>query len=125
MLAKLIISALSANFFNVSQVQGMSSVFSDRKNFNESIGSWDVSYVRNRRCTFFDAKNSNQDIDLGMFHMSQIWIRCFMVRNPLTNTLEIGMYILSGVTTMKDRFDGASVFNEHIGSWNVSSVMHI
>ena len=64
-------------------------------NFNDDIGSWDVSNVTNMVMAFQGASSFNPDIS---------------------------GWDTSNVTTMEYAFDNASVFNSNIGSWDVSNV---
>ena len=64
-------------------------------NFNDDIGSWDVSNVTNMEMAFQGASSFNSDIS---------------------------GWDTSNVTSMAYAFDNASVFNSNIGSWDVSNV---
>jgi surface protein len=76
----------------------MGSMFYDAQNFNQNIGSWNVSSVTNMNEMFIAANFFNQNI---------------------------GSWNVSGVTSMSNMFYGASNFNQNIGSWNVSSVFNM
>ena len=69
--------------------------------FNQDIGSWDVSNVTNMR---------------GMF--SSI---AFFIADPVPFNQDISYWDVSNVTNMRGMFSG-SLFNQDIGSWDVSSV---
>ena len=85
---------------DVSQITSLSGAFRNHPgertaNFNDDIGSWDVSNVTNMVMAFQEASSFNSDIS---------------------------GWDTSNVTTMKYAFDNASVFNSNIGSWDVSNV---
>jgi surface protein len=70
-------------------------MFYKATNFNQNIGSWNVSKVTNMSYMFSNTANFNQNI---------------------------GSWNTSAVTNMNAMFQSASAFNQSIGSWNVSNV---
>jgi surface protein len=80
--------------WDTSEVTDMSSLFSNKDNFNEPIGNWDVSQVTNMDSIFNRATSFNQDISA---------------------------WDMSNVRYMEDMFRYASSFNQDTSSWDTSS----
>ena len=111
-----------------TKVTGMSYLFKDL-NFNQSIGSWDVSNVTNMAGMFWSplgmgasAPNPfNQDISAwDVSNVTNMWV---MFAGSLFNQ-DISAWNVSKVTNMSAMFS-TSVFNQDISSWNVSSVTNM
>ena len=86
----------------LSNVTDMNNMFRKAWRFNQNISNWDVSSVENMERMFFNADdfNNGEATNTGS--------------NPLTwNT--------QSVTNMKEMFF-SGVFNQDIGSWDVSNV---
>lgn len=105
-------------------VTDMSSLFRDDANFNQEIGSWDVSSVTDMEFIFFDAMTFNQPI--GGWDVSKVVNMNFMFGNALVFNQPIGEWDVSNVTTMRGMFRSGvnddSAFNQDIGDWDVSNV---
>jgi len=78
-----------------SHVENMERMFENAEDFNQPIGSWDVSSVTNMYGMFLSAGEFNQDI---------------------------GSWDVSSVTNMYGMFLSADSFNQDISSWDVSSL---
>lgn len=111
-----------------TKVTGMSYLFQNL-NFNQSIGSWDVSNVTDMAGMFWSplgmgalAPNPfNQDISAwDVSNVTNMWV---MFAGSLFNQ-DISAWNVSKVTNMSAMFS-TSVFNQDISSWNVSSVTNM
>jgi surface protein len=80
--------------WDTSEVINMSSLFSNKDDFNEPIGNWDVSQVTDMNSIFYCATSFNQDISA---------------------------WNMSNVRNMEDMFRYASSFNQDTSSWDTSS----
>ncbi len=110
--------------WNVSNVNSMNRMFSGATNFNQDIGSWDVSNVTNMYAMFSDATYFNQDI--GSWDVSNVNHMYAMFSNANNFNQDIGSWDVSSVTNMSFMFSvtnfNPSKFNKDIGSWDVSNV---
>jgi surface protein len=119
--------------WNVSKVTSMSNMFNSASAFNQPIGSWNTSAVTNMIGMFKGASVFNQNI--GSWDVSQVTIMSgaagqgmFQNATAFNNggSSSIGGWDVSKVLNMGSNtggmFNGATAFNQPIGSWNVSSV---
>ena len=81
---------------NLSQVNNMSNMFRNARNFNGNLTNWDVSAVTDMSYMFYEAENFNRDIS--------------------------GWNVAS-VQDMSFMFFEALNFDQNLAGWNVSSVM--
>ncbi len=107
--------------WDVSEVTDMSLMFNQTYDFNQDIGNWDVSSVNTLRGMFKDAFAFNQDI--GSWDVSSVTIMGEMFSRASVFNQDIGDWDVSSVTDMNNMFFSASVFNKDIGNWDVSSVI--
>lgn len=106
--------------WDVSNVTNMSSMFSYASAFNQNIGAWNVSNVTNMSYMFMSAYAFNQNI--GSWNVSNVINMIHMFQLAKVFNQNIGSWNVSNVTNMKLMFTGAYAFNQPIGSWNVSNV---
>ena len=103
-----------------SSVNNTNSMFSGAINFNQPIGSWDVSLVSNMQNMFQNATQFNQNISnwnvSGVNNMSRMFQSATNFNQP------IGNWNTSNVTIMNSMFENATQFNHDISNWNVSKV---
>ena len=107
--------------WDVSNVTNMSRTFQGATNFNQDIGSWDVSNVLIFRNTFTMATNFNQDI--SSWDVSNATNMSDMFLGATNFNQDIGSWNVGNVTNMRGMFQGATNFNQDIGSWDVSNVL--
>lgn len=97
--------------WNTSNAVTMSFMFSGQPNFNQEIGKWDVGKVR-----LFDSLFNNNYTGLspqrtGIFNNS--------------GSPSIGNWTVTSASTMFGMFSGQKLFNQNIGSWDVSNVTNM
>ncbi len=113
-----------------SHVNDMAEMFKDAVNFNQDIGSWDVSNVQVFSHMFRNATSFNQDIGSWDLGDTGSIIGCCkqlieiedMFFGASSFNQDIGSWDVSNVRQFNSVFHGASAFNQDIGSWDVSEV---
>ena len=134
--------------WNVSEVNNMSSLFSNKSTFNEDISGWNVSNVTDMNNTFLAASVFNQNIsnwdvsnvtdvnnmfngaaafnqDIGQWNVSKVIDMNNMFRDATAFNQDIGQWNVSQVTDMAIMFANTTAFNQAIGQWNVSQVTNM
>ena len=106
--------------WNVSNVTNMSFMFNTTGAFNQDIGSWDVSSVSNMNGMFAETFAFNQDI--GNWDVSSVSNMQTMFNGVTAFNQDIGSWNVSNVSNMNGMFDAATAFDQDIGDWDVSSV---
>ena len=120
---------ININSWDVSNVQNFSNMFRSSTVFNQDLGSWDVSSATDMSLMFSSAPVFNQD--LGNWDVSNVqnMSSMFGSANPTENFNNGGSPSISGWTTsactdMSLMFERNLVFNQPIGSWDVSNVQN-
>ena len=104
--------------WDVSNVTNMSTMFARGEAFNQDISSWDVSNVTNMNSMFLISQSFNQPI--GNWDVSNVISISFMFAGSLFDQ-DISNWDVSSVTNMRTMFANTP-FNQPIGDWNVSNV---
>ncbi|MDF1571102.1 MAG: BspA family leucine-rich repeat surface protein [Bacteroidales bacterium] len=107
--------------WDVSNVVDMSYMFHNAEIFNQDIGDWDVSNVTTMFQMFSYNSAFNQDI--GDWDVSSVTDITLMFQRNTAFDQDIGDWDVSNVTRMADMFVGATSFNQDIGSWYIKSVV--
>jgi surface protein len=106
--------------WDVSSVSDMKGMFAKAKSFNQDISSWNVSKVTNMTKMFYWAENFNQDI--SSWNVSNVTDMSYMFKYAKNFNQDIGAWDVSNVTNMRSMFEGTINFNQDIGDWDVSFV---
>ncbi len=106
--------------WNVSEVNNMSNLFSNKSTFNEDISGWNVSNVTDMNNTFLGASVFNQNI--SNWDVSNVTDVNNMFNGAAAFNQDIGQWNVSNVIDLNNMFRAASAFNQDIGQWNVSQV---
>ena len=101
----------------------MNNMFSGSTQFNEPIGSWDISNVNDMQSMFQSAYDFNQDI--GSWNTAKVVSMQYMFQNAASFNRNIGLWNTSNVTNMMNMFQSAIKFNQDIGSWNTYNVVNM
>ena len=106
--------------WDVSNVVDMSFMFYSAKSFNQDISRWDVSSVANMRGQFFCAQSFNKNI--GPWNVSSVTNMNRMFLKADSFNQDIGSWNVSSVKDMGAMFYNNPSFNQNIGGWDVSGV---
>jgi len=120
---------------DVSHLTELSGAFNGKADFNDPIGSWDVSNVT-RTGYLFRFGNFNQDISgwdtSAMINMTGMFANAYAfnqdIRTKVMNEGTTDEYIAWDVRnnqTMEDMFWGATAFNQDIGNWDTSQLQDL
>ena len=115
-----IITPIYFNNIVTTLVTDMNGMFSNATDFNQPIGSWDVSNVNNMSYMFYNANTFNQPI--SSWNVSNVINMSNMFSFARSFNQSIENWNVSNVTNMSNMFWQANSFDQPIGSWNVSKV---
>ena len=87
--------------------------------FSSTIGSWDVSSVKNTALMF---ENSQFSGDISGWDTSSVKTMVAMFRNAAWFNSDISGWTVSSVTNMSSMFTGAASFNIDLAGWDLTSV---
>ena len=107
-------------FWDFSKVTNISSMFKNCIVFNQDVSSWDVSNVTNLNGMFDNC--SNFDRDLSSWVVSNVKNVGSMFRNCVVFNQDVSSWDVSKVTVMTSTFQDCVVFNQSLNSWDVSNV---
>jgi surface protein len=104
----------------------MLAMFQSATNFNQNIGSWNVSAVASFVSMFQTATAFNNggsaDINNWSIRTTDAVNMQGMFNGAANFNQNIGSWNTSAVTTFSSMFIGATAFNQNIGSWNTGNV---
>ena len=103
------------------KVTTMESMFSNTRDFNQDISTWDVSNVTDMR-GMFNTSSFNQDI--GTWNVSNVTDMNFMFNWAIAFNQDISTWDVSKVTNMSFMFNSCP-FNQDISTWNVDKVINM
>jgi len=109
--------------WDVSSVTNMEYMFAYASKFNQDIGHWDVSNVTSMKYMFYNAIAFNQDI--GSWDVSNVTSMYRMFYSTGSFNHDIGNWDVSNVTNMSYMFGYASSFNQNISGWDVNNVEYM
>lgn len=108
-------------FWDVSNVTNMDSMFFKCENFNEPLDSWNVSNVENMNSMFYGCHNFNQPLNSwntrSATNMGWMFAHCLEFNQPLDD------WYVSKVIKMNHMFCDCSQFNQDLRAWDVSNVV--
>ena len=98
-------------------------IISASPNFNEPVGSWDVSNVTNMYGMFEGGQNFDQDI--SKWNTSKVTDMGRMFFSNYKFNQDISKWNTSEVTDMREMFFSSYKFNQDISKWNTSKVTNM
>ena len=112
--------------WDTSQVTSMYEMFAgdwqQTNNFNQPIGKWDTSKVRNMALMFFSS-SFNQPI--GDWDTSSLTSMSMLFMNNHRFNQPIEKWNVSGVSSLYTVFNNAYAFNQPLANWDVSGMIEI
>ncbi len=103
-----------------SLITNMYDLFIGNTDFNQNIGSWDVSSVTNMGYMFSGASAFNQDI--SAWDVSAVNDMVQMFGSAISFNQPIGGWDVSNVLDMGGMFNYATSFDQNLGNWDISNV---
>ncbi|MCF8225000.1 MAG: BspA family leucine-rich repeat surface protein [Bacteroidales bacterium] len=106
--------------WDVSSVTDMCHMFNYAASFNQDIGAWNVSNVTDMSHMFYDADAFNQDIEA--WDVGRVTKMDYMFSFATTFNKDIGLWDVGNVTDMSAMFRAAKSFNQDISIWCVENI---
>mmetsp|Transcript_26904 Transcript_26904/g.62497 ORF Transcript_26904/g.62497 Transcript_26904/m.62497 type:complete len:202 (+) Transcript_26904:643-1248(+) len=106
--------------WNVSNVKDMSRMFGSAIAFNQDIGAWDVSNVEDMSGMFAEAYRFNQDV--GRWNVGNVKTMRLLFEYAESFNQDIGGWDVSNVIDMNGMFADTNSFNQDVGGWDVGNV---
>ena len=110
-------------FWDVSNVTDMRSMFDGARFFNQPIGMWDVSKVRDMSFMFTNTRYFNQP--LGSWDVSSVEDMSSMFLGAREFNQPLEGWDVSGALFMSDMFYGAYSFSQSLEGWEPGSAADI
>lgn len=111
--------------WNTSTITNMGSAFSDTENFNQNIGSWDVSNVVFAGGLFNNATafNNGGSDSIKNWNTGKMTAMNAMFQNAVKFNQLIGSWDVSKAELMSEMFNGARAFNQSLANWRLDSLV--
>jgi len=106
--------------WDISNVNDVSEMFQNAESFDQEIGAWDVSNVNSMKKMFIGAKSFNQDI--GNWEVESVTDMTSMFSDATVFNQDISGWDVSNVTDMNSMFKGTNDFNQDLSIWDLKSV---
>ena len=111
--------------WNTSTITNMGSAFSDTENFNQNIGSWDVSNVVFAGGLFNNATafNNGGSDSIKNWNTGKMTAMNAIFQNAVKFNQPIGSWNVSKAELMSEMFNGARAFNQSLANWRLDSLV--
>ena len=111
--------------WNTSTITNMGSAFSDTENFNQNIGSWDVSNVVFAGGLFNNAAafNNGGSDSIKNWNTGKMTAMNAMFQNAVKFNQPIELWDVSKAELMSEMFNGARAFNQSLAGWRLDSLV--
>lgn len=111
--------------WSTSTITNMGSAFSDTENFNQNIGSWDVSNVVFAGGLFNNATafNNGGSDSIKNWNTGKMTAMNAMFQNAVKFNQPIGSWDVSKAELMSEMFNGARAFNQSLAGWRLDSLV--
>jgi surface protein len=108
------------NLWNVSNVTNMYNTFANCKDFNGDLSNWDVSQVIYMNGMFSNCKNFNGD--LSNWDVSRVTKMNCIFNDCKKFNRDLNLWDVSRVTSMNGMFYACKKLNKNLNNWNISNV---
>ena len=111
--------------WDTSTITNMGSAFSDTENFNQNIGSWDVSNVVFAGGLFNNATafNNGDSDSIKNWNTGKMTAMNAMFQNAVKFNQSIESWDVSKAELMSEMLNGARAFNQSLAGWRLDSLV--
>jgi surface protein len=107
-------------YWDVSKVKNMAHMFRDASVFNKPLNDWDVGEVTDMRNMFYGARSFNQPLD--EWDTSSVTTMYQMFKSAIVFNQPLDGWDVRGVENVMSMFNHATTFNQPLNSWELDGV---
>lgn len=125
MLRQMVADNMDVTRVVTSKVTNMRRLFIDKPGFNQDIGNWDTSAVRDMALMFTNSNSDERGVfnrDIGSWDVGLVNDMMLMFLGQSMFNQDIGNWNTTNVESMNSMFAYAFVFDQDLNDWNTSNV---